>query len=78
MLGVDRDTHKIAMIQKGQSPFFEPGLTDLVARNVGNKRLTAGALDAAAIAAADVILLCVGTTVAGQRQHRPEPAAPRV
>ena len=61
VLGVDRDQHKILMIRKGESPFFEPGLTDLVRRNVAQGRLTAGVLDQAAVAEADVILLCVGT-----------------
>ncbi len=61
VLGVDRDTHKIDMIRKGESPFYEPGLTDLVRKNVDAGRLTAGPLDAEAIAKADVILLCVGT-----------------
>ena len=61
VLGVDRDAHKVAMIQKGETPFYEPGLGDLIKRNVTAGRLRAGGLDAAAIAEADVMLLCVGT-----------------
>jgi GDP-mannose 6-dehydrogenase len=61
VLGVDRDSHKVEMIRKGESPFYEPGLGDLVQRNVTAKRLRAGNLDKEAIADADVILLCVGT-----------------
>jgi GDP-mannose 6-dehydrogenase len=61
VLGVDRDAHKVAMIAKGESPFYEPGLTEIVARNVDEGRLRAGALSAEEIATADVILLCVGT-----------------
>jgi GDP-mannose 6-dehydrogenase len=61
VLGVDRDAHKVAMIGKGESPFYEPGLTEIVARNVDEGRLRAGSLNAEEIAAADVILLCVGT-----------------
>ena len=61
VLGVDRDAHKVAMIQKGETPFYEPGLGDLIKRNVTAGRLRAGGLDAAAIADADVMLLCVGT-----------------
>jgi GDP-mannose 6-dehydrogenase len=61
VLGVDRDVHKVEMINKGQSPFYEPGLTALVEKNVSAKRLSAGKLDVDAIAAADVMLLCVGT-----------------
>lgn len=61
VLGVDRDQHKIDMIQRGLSPFYEPGLTELVERNVAAQRLRAGALTREAVAEADVILLCVGT-----------------
>ena len=61
VLGVDRDLHKIEMIHKGLSPFYEPGLTELIERNVASKRLRAGSLNADEIALADVILLCVGT-----------------
>ncbi|SEG17038.1 GDP-mannose 6-dehydrogenase [Bryocella elongata] len=61
VLGVDRDQHKIEMIAQGQSPFYEPGLTELVQRNVEAKRLRAGALTREAVAEADVMLLCVGT-----------------
>ena len=61
VLGVDRDTYKITTIQSGVSPFYEPGLTELVKRNVEAGRLRAGALDKAELDKADVILLCVGT-----------------
>jgi len=61
VLGVDRDIHKIEAIQKAQSPFYETGLTELIERNVAEGRLRAGALDEKALAAADVVMLCVGT-----------------
>lgn len=61
VLGVDRDVHKVEMIRKGESPFYEPSLPELIRNNVAAKRLSAGPLDAAAVAEADVILLCVGT-----------------
>lgn len=61
VLGIDRDAHKVGMIQSGQTPFYEPGLGPLIERNVANKRLRAGKLDESAVANADVILLCVGT-----------------
>jgi GDP-mannose 6-dehydrogenase len=61
VLGVDRDLHKVSMIGKGESPFFEPGLTEIIARNVAAGRLRAGSLSGEEIATADVILLCVGT-----------------
>ena len=61
VLGVDRDLNKIESVRKAQSPFFEAGLDGLIQRNVAAGRLTAGALDAEALAAADVVMLCVGT-----------------
>ena len=32
---VDKDAAKIAMLRNGEMPIYEPGLEDLVARNVG-------------------------------------------
>ena len=61
VLGVDRDNNKVESVRKAQSPFFEAGLDELIQRNVTAGRLTAGALDAEALAAADVVMLCVGT-----------------
>ena len=61
VLGVDRDLHKVEMIRKGESPFYEPGLTELIERNIEAARLRAGSLSSEEIAAADIILLCVGT-----------------
>ena len=61
VLGIDRDTYKINMIQRGQAPFFEPGLAELVKKNVAASKLSAGALTPEALAEADVVLLCVGT-----------------
>ena len=61
VLGVDRDLNKIEAIRKAQSPFFELGLESLIQKNVAAGRLTAGSLSAEAIAAADVVMLCVGT-----------------
>ena len=61
VLGVDRDLNKVEAIRKAQSPFFESGLDILIRKNVGEGRLTAGILDAQALAVADVVMLCVGT-----------------
>jgi len=61
VLGVDRDLNKVEAIRKGRSPFFEAGLESLIEKNVAAGRLTAGVLDAEALAAADVVMLCVGT-----------------
>jgi GDP-mannose 6-dehydrogenase len=61
VLGVDRDINKMEAVRKAQSPFFEAGLENLIQKNVARGRLKAGPLDAEALAAADVVMLCVGT-----------------
>jgi GDP-mannose 6-dehydrogenase len=61
VLGVDRDLNKVEAVRQAKSPFFEVGLDDLIQRNVADGRLRAGALDEEALAAADVVMLCVGT-----------------
>jgi len=37
---VDIDEQKLAMLRKGESPIYEPGLTDLLRKNIHEKRLT--------------------------------------
>jgi GDP-mannose 6-dehydrogenase len=61
VLGVDRDSNKVEAVRKAQSPFFEAGLDQLIQKNVAEGRLNAGTLDAEALDAADVVMLCVGT-----------------
>jgi hypothetical protein len=36
---IDKDAKKIRVLRKGQVPFYEPGLEDLVNRNIKNNRL---------------------------------------
>jgi GDP-mannose 6-dehydrogenase len=59
--GVDRDRFKVERIQAGQTPFFEPGLPELIERNVTAKRLQAFTSTEEGLRGADVALLCVGT-----------------
>jgi len=61
VLCLDVDERKIAMLDAGRLPIFEPGLDALVARNraAGRMRFTANYDEA--VAHADVIFLCVGT-----------------
>ncbi len=61
VLCLDVDERKIAMLDAGRLPIFEPGLDALVARNraAGRMRFTANYDEA--VADADVIFLCVGT-----------------
>ncbi len=59
--GVDKDAAKIATLRGGKLPIYEPGLLELVQRNVREGRLTFGSDLAAAVVPAKVIFLAVGT-----------------
>lgn len=58
---VDKDADKIARLQKGDIPIYEPGLDDLVGRNVRAGRLEFTGDLAAAVKVADVVFIAVGT-----------------
>jgi UDPglucose 6-dehydrogenase len=58
---VDIDGAKIDRLNGGEIPIFEPGLDDMVTRNVGAKRLSFSADVAGAIAHADAVFIAVGT-----------------
>jgi GDP-mannose 6-dehydrogenase len=59
--GADRDEHKVSSVKRGEAPFYEPGLEQMVKENSASGRLTATISTAEAIANADVALVCVGT-----------------
>ncbi len=40
VLGVDDDADKLAVIRRGDSPFFEPGLPELIRESLRSGRLT--------------------------------------
>ena len=58
---VDKDPSKIERLERGEIPIFEPGLDDLVARNVRDGRLSFALDGAEAIRAADAVFIAVGT-----------------
>ena len=58
---VDNDQAKIDLIQNGTMPIYEPGLEELVARNVGASRLHFTTDLASAVAVADAVFIAVGT-----------------
>jgi len=57
----DIDQSKIDTLKSGKLPIYEPGLEDLVARNVEGLRLTFTTNVPQAVAGAEVIVLAVGT-----------------
>jgi UDPglucose 6-dehydrogenase len=58
---IDKDPSKIERLEKGEIPIFEPGLEDLVARNVREGRLFFTLEGADAIKNADAVFIAVGT-----------------
>ncbi|MCZ8086732.1 MAG: UDP-glucose/GDP-mannose dehydrogenase family protein [Brevundimonas sp.] len=58
---IDKDPSKIARLERGEIPIFEPGLDDLVARNVREGRLFFTLDGAEAIRQADAVFIAVGT-----------------
>ena len=58
---VDLDAKKIAALHEGVMPIFEPGLKELVARNVREERLTFSTDLAASIADVEAVFIAVGT-----------------
>ena len=58
---VDKDLTKIKKLQKGIIPIFEPGLDELVKRNVENKRLIFSNDLKNSVKKSDIIFICVGT-----------------
>jgi len=60
VIGVDTDPEKVAMLSRGELPFYEPGLDTLLAQEIKSGRLTF-TTDFSAVAKADVHFVCVGT-----------------
>ena len=58
---VDKDPRKIEMLERGEVPIFEPGLDQLMAKNVAAGRLTFTMDLASAITGADAVFIAVGT-----------------
>ena len=58
---VDKDAAKIEALHRGVMPIFEPGLDELVERNVRGGRLSFTTELAPAVAEADAIFIAVGT-----------------
>jgi len=61
VLGLDVDEHKIALLHSGEVPFYEPGLPELLRKNLeaGRLRFTTSFEEVGAFG--DVHFLCVGT-----------------
>ncbi|MDR5652342.1 UDP-glucose dehydrogenase family protein [Ruixingdingia sedimenti] len=58
---VDKDAAKIARLEAGEVPIYEPGLDQLMARNVAAGRLSFTSDLAGAVDGADAVFIAVGT-----------------
>jgi UDPglucose 6-dehydrogenase len=56
---IDRD--KIELMERGSSPFYEPGLTELIKKNIENGRLSFTYNDQEALSNSEIIYITVGT-----------------
>ncbi len=61
VVAVDNDVAKVKLLQGGRCPFFEPGLEELVKKNVAARRLRFSAEVATSVAGVRVVFLAVGT-----------------
>jgi UDPglucose 6-dehydrogenase len=58
---VDRDEKRVEELHRGQMPIYEPGLEELVLKNVENRRLSFTMDTASAVGGADIVFIAVGT-----------------
>ncbi|HEY0094834.1 MAG TPA: UDP-glucose/GDP-mannose dehydrogenase family protein, partial [Archangium sp.] len=58
---VDIDARKIAQLQQGEVPIYEPGLEELIRKNTRDRRLSFTTELAPAVARAQVVFIAVGT-----------------
>ncbi|MEM6375287.1 MAG: UDP-glucose/GDP-mannose dehydrogenase family protein [Pseudomonadota bacterium] len=58
---VDNDPKKVDMLERGEVPIYEPGLDDLMARNVQAGRLEFSTDLSSAVAQAEAVFIAVGT-----------------
>ena len=60
VIGIDTDANKVAMLNRGELPFYEPGLDSLLASEMTTERLSFST-EFSDAADADVHFICVGT-----------------
>lgn len=61
VVGTDADRGRAERIRRGQAPFFEAGLEELLAAGLGSARLAIADDVGGAVGGAEVVFICVGT-----------------
>ena len=61
VISVDKDESKIATLNNGRMPIYEPGLEEMVRRNRNLERLSFSTDLARAVAASEIVFIAVGT-----------------
>jgi GDP-mannose 6-dehydrogenase len=61
VIGVDPDVKKVDLINQGRAPIVEPGLSELVEREVASGRLRATGDHRRALLQSEIAVVCVGT-----------------
>jgi len=59
--GVEKDQKKLATLQRGECPIFEPGLHDLLQETLASNAINFTDNVSQAVKEAEVVFLCVGT-----------------
>src|SRR5262245_60835692 len=61
VLCIDNAVEKIAMLKKGKSPIYEPGLEEMLHENIKKERLKFSTKIDDAVRTCEVIFICVNT-----------------
>src|SRR5437762_2154361 len=63
VVGLDFDRELIANLTRGKVPIFEPGLSELMARQLENRRLSFSSSGRETLKTADILWVCYDTPV---------------
>jgi UDPglucose 6-dehydrogenase len=58
---IDNNADKVAALRRGEIPIYEPGLEEMIPRNVGEERLTFSTDLATAVRESEILFIAVGT-----------------
>ncbi|MGZ8744844.1 MAG: UDP-glucose dehydrogenase family protein [Nocardioides sp.] len=65
VVGTDASADKVSMLRRGEAPFYEPGLDELLRAGLGDGSLAFADTIAEAVEGAEVVFVCVGRPPVG-------------